>query len=543
MSTGPLTRAERTHYRETSLHSDVQDFIRDLSARTGLIHVASMGTSGQGQDMPVLVISGTKTFTPEDALRKKKLVVMVIANIHAGEVEGKEACLMLARDLTLGKRPEFLKDLVLVVVPNYNPDGNDRIDVKNRALDLKKLEGQIGPEGGVGTRYTGVGINLNRDYMKLEAVESRHLSKLYGRWRPHLFIDCHTTDGSIHGYHLTFDTAHNPASGAPGPIAFVRDTLLPDVSRRLEKRAKFRTFFYGNWRDQDDPTKGWETYPGLPRYGSHYRGLTGRCDVLLEAYSYADFKTRCDVMVAILRELFDQAHKRASVIRRIVEAADADTIARGLKPWPEDRVGINYGLPLRDAQGRLIYRYPAYAKGPPVKFWGWDIESQKERRLPGRKLQRWSADHYCLFFPEVRVRRPFAYVIEASCARVIETLRAHNIVVEELSKDALVPCETYHVLGKDQTVSPDVGTAERFESVFFVRSERTVLAASKGDLVVRMAQPLANLAIYLLEPQSDDGLVRWNFFDHVKTGSPFPVRRVPEPVDLPTAQTAARPRA
>jgi len=197
----PQTVAERTDYRETSRHADVLRYIDELKAVRPVFRVESMGRSGRGQEMPVLVF-GERPGTP---------VVLVLANIHAGEVEGKEALLMLARDL-----PErYFEKLTLLFVPNYNPDGNDAIDVGNRRLDLAKLEGQIGPEGGVGTRTTGEGINLNRDYMKLEAVESRNLSALQARWKPHLTVDSHTTDGSIHGYALTYDTSHIPC----GPSA------------------------------------------------------------------------------------------------------------------------------------------------------------------------------------------------------------------------------------------------------------------------------------------------------------------------------------
>src|SRR6266850_644154 len=198
----PLTKAELTGCRETSTHAEVLEFLRVLATRTDKVRIESIGTSAEGRDIANVIVSPAGVFTPEAADRRGLLKILVIANIHAGEVEGKEACQMLARDLTLGSTPAWLRKCVLVIIPDYNPDGNDRIDPKNRTLDLTKLDGQVGPEGGVGTRYTGAGINLNRDYMKQEAVESVRLSKAFGRWRPHLTIDCHTTDGSIHGYDL-----------------------------------------------------------------------------------------------------------------------------------------------------------------------------------------------------------------------------------------------------------------------------------------------------------------------------------------------------
>src|SRR5262249_37608598 len=290
-----LTRAERTGYAEPSLHADVVRFVRELRRRApGLVRVGSMGTSAEGRDLPVVVLSGHGAFTPAAARRLGRPIVMVVANIHAGEVEGKEAIQALMREMALGPLRPLLDELTLVVVPIFNPDGNDRISTENRQLDLQALEGQIPVPGGVGTRNTGEGWNLNRDYMKLEAVESQHLARLYGQWWPHVFVDCHATDGSIHAYDLTYDTAHLPLSGHPAPIEYGRTRGRPTVAGAVWHGYGRRGFFYGNSREEHDPTSGWQTYHGLPRFGSHYRGLTGRLDILLETYSYIDFPARVE---------------------------------------------------------------------------------------------------------------------------------------------------------------------------------------------------------------------------------------------------------
>src|SRR5215813_13638764 len=149
----PQTRAEATSYRETSLHAHVMEFLAALDAkRDRRFALSSFGTSPGGRDMPLVVMSAHGVRTPDEARALGLPVVLVINGIHAGEVEGKEACMMLMRDL--------LAELTLVVVPLFNTDGNDAIDPANRKLDLPKLEGQLGPEK-VGTRVNKSGINLN----------------------------------------------------------------------------------------------------------------------------------------------------------------------------------------------------------------------------------------------------------------------------------------------------------------------------------------------------------------------------------------------
>lgn len=523
----PATVAERTDYRETSRHSDVLAFVRDLQQRMPFLRVESMGKSGLGQEMPVLILTRAKPDAPVP-------VVLVIANIHAGEVEGKEAALMLARDLGASDPEGLLNRMTLLVIPDYNPDGNDAISTENRKLDLKNLEGQIGPEGGVGTRYTGEGINLNRDFMKLEAVESRNLAALFAKWRPHVTIDLHATDGSLHRFALTYDTAHNPASGPHGPIRYVRDRLLPAVSDVVRRGHGFDTFFYGNFRVENDPEQGWQTYPPLPRYGSHYRGLTGRMDILSEAYSYIPFRTRCDVTRAFLREIFRYVASHGDEIRRIVEENEQDIVSRGRDPSPLDRIGIRYGLPQYTDQG-LSFRYPAAPRPGECTILSWDRDSLRERRLEGALTADYRTRHYSEFEPSKRVVRPFAYSLPASEAKVLEKLRHHRIGVERLTAEIGTETEVAVIRKIETSPSRDAGNAPRIETVVAADPRREGRKLPAGSLLVRTAQPLGNVAIYLLEAESDDGLVRWNVFDdRLQPGFEYPVLRIPSRQDLPS---------
>ena len=525
----PLTHAEASGYRATSTHAQVLRFCADLVRLTPHVRCERLGTSGEGQPIHALVVSPSGAFTPAAADRKGLLKILVIANIHAGEVEGKEAVLMLARDLTVGGRPPaWLRKCVLVLIPDYNPDGNDRIDARHRALDLVKMDGQIGPPGGVGTRYTGKGINLNRDYMKQEAVESRVLSRAYSRWWPHLTFDCHTTDGSLHGYHLTYDTAHTEASGPRDPIYYVQTELLPEVTRRLSRRG-IRTFFYGNYRDQQDPRKGWESYSALPRYGSHYRGLTGRCDVLLETYSYLPFDERVRVMYATLREAWQVAATQAARIRTVTARAEAQTIAAGDTPSPGDRVGITYGVATPAPGGRLAFRYPAHPYPDEVPIVGRDLATLRARKLGGR-LVTYRTTYWGRYLPTRRVARPWAYVVPAP---LVPRLRDHNIRVARLAKPATLDVERYVVLDAKRTDSPDVGSYVRDETVLNVRGEVVSRRLAAGTWLVPMAQPLAAVAICLLEPESDDGLARWDLLPRrLRRGDEFPVLRIGAPARL-----------
>src|SRR5262249_30161884 len=199
----------------------------------------------------------------------------------AGEVDGKEALLMLARDIATAKERPLLKDLVLVFCPIFNPDGNDRIDKAHR-------RSQNGPADGVGIRENAAGYDLNRDFVKLETPEVRALVRALNKWDPAVFIDTHTTNGSRHRYTLTYDGMRHPAT-PPALLEFVRDHMLSDAGKRLEQATGYKSFFYGNF--SADRTR-WETYPVTPRYGIVYVGLRDRIAILSESYSYAPYRDR-----------------------------------------------------------------------------------------------------------------------------------------------------------------------------------------------------------------------------------------------------------
>src|SRR5262249_21820777 len=158
--------------------------------------LSSLGNSHGGKPLLVLLLSDPPVTTAEAAKRSGKLVVLLFGNIHAGEVDAKEAMLMLARELSQPAPHPLLKDLIVAIVPNYNPDGNDQMAKTNRP-------GQVGPEEGMGRRENGQGLDLNRDFIKLDAPETRALVAWMNEWSPHVVVDGHTTNGSHHRFTIT----------------------------------------------------------------------------------------------------------------------------------------------------------------------------------------------------------------------------------------------------------------------------------------------------------------------------------------------------
>jgi len=498
----PQTRAEATSYEETSLHAHVMEFLAGLAARSDpRLHLSSFGTSPGGRDMPLCVLSAHGVRTPSESRQRRLPVVLVINGIHAGEVEGKEASLMLMRDLLDGRYGDLLGELTLVVVPLFNPDGNDAVDPANRRLDLPKLHGQIGPER-VGTRVNASGINLNRDYLRQAALEMRLLqSRVVQNWQPDLTIDCHATNGSVHRYAMTYDVPHTVATGREEPIAYMRTKMMPQVTAALAREHQLLAGWYGNFvedersldaqRDADPSvpvTEGWMTYTHHPRFGSNYRGLTGRLDLLLECYSYLPFADRVKTTYACLLEALRYTAAHPGEIQEVVSASQK----------PRDRMAIRYRLDAFDAPIEIPTRTPRTPDGAPSSV---------------------TVRHFGKFVGTSVVDRPPAYVVDAAVAAHLER---HGLVVEpapaSLDAEVATVVEVAAEGGRKILESAAVGDLR----VEWRRASRKVPA---GHRLVRTDQPLAAIAVYLCEPESDDGAVENGLVAAPAVSSEFPIWR------------------
>jgi Zinc carboxypeptidase len=496
---GLLTRAEATNYLETSRHADVMRFIAELKARGDpRLVVTSFGSSPESRDMPLLILSAQGISAPEEAQRAGLPVVLVINGIHPGEVEGKEASLMLARDLLAGPEGTLLEQMVLLIVPLFNPDGNDRIDPANRRLDLAHFEGQLGPGSGVGTRANAAGINLNRDYMRQEAHEMRLLqSNVCQLWQPHLTVDCHATNGSVHRFALTYDTPHTIESGRREPILFMREQLLPVVTRRLKQHTGLDTFYYGNFvADEGGQGQGWMTYTHHPRFGSNYRGLTNRLDLLLETYSYISFQERVFTTYEFVRETLRFAAERGRDMIEVVEASQR----------PPERVAVRYRLEAFDKPVEILTSEPRALDGQPISV---------------------TIPHLARFVGTEVVERPWAYAVPEAVA---QHLLRHGLAIRRLDQDCVAEVEVAQVEGMASEGSRKILEAAGGERELLAEYRRETRRLAVGSYLVETGQPLGAIAVYLCEARSDDGIVGCRVVAEPAPGAEFPVWRVVEAV-------------
>ena len=495
----PHTVAEKSDYKATSKGADVVAFCEAIAKRGPVARLDYFGTSHEGRKLPLLVIADPPIATPEDAKKAGKLVVLAFANIHAGEVDGKEALLAFARDLTDKKNHPLLKDLVILLVPNLNADGNEKIDPKNRL-------GDNGPIDGAGTRANAQGLDLNRDFVKLESPEVRALVKLVNEWNPALVIDCHTTNGSKHRYTLTYDGPRYPSTDSD-IATWASSTLLPMVTKKVKAATGFDIAPYGNFNA--DRTK-WETYTAAPRYGVQYFALRGTLCVLSESYSYATFKDRIDATRAFVTACLEVAADKKKELAK---------------------------LALPEKPTRVALRTQTEAFPTKLAVLGFEEVEKDGKRVATDKHKEYSLDFVARVSPTEFAELPFAYLIDPRFTAAVETLQRHGVTVEELREDL-----------DDWSVKVLEGRGMTFDGGRPFEGHQLVLSVEgrfktvrrrvpAGTLVVKTAQPLGALAGYLLEPNSEDGLTTWNYFKGERADRDWPVSKLwqPDPLALGSA--------
>jgi hypothetical protein len=526
------TRAEISNYEETSTYADVTRVIDGLVATAGsLVHTESFGKTEEGRDLPLLVISDPKVTTPAAAQKLGRPIVFVQANIHAGEVEGKEAMLVIARRLVSGDLRAMTRQMVFLIAPDYNADGNEKVSPMNRTA-------QNGPIAGVGTRENGKGFDLNRDYMKLDTAEARSLVGLMNRWDPHVLVDLHTTNGSYHANHLTYSPILNPNADAR-LIEFTRERMLAPIRAAMLKNHNWRTYYYGNFAPEDgggresariDPANPgnvtWRTFDHRPRFGNNYAGLRNRIAILSEAYSYLDFKGRIDVTEDFVEEIYKSVQANAKQIMSLTAQADRMfTAANG--PSTSLRAGNSVELGV-DFEIRALPEKVEILVGDVTKQL--NPKSGREMLVMAPVAVPVAMKDYGVFAATRTLVMPRGWIIPKALvdsprlAKALNHLRLHGIATREVTDETQLAVERFTIGEMTKAPRPFQGHQEaRLKGTF----DRIQLTVEAGSLFIPANQALARLAFYLIEPESDDGLVTWNVIDEgLAVGQTYPIYRL-----------------
>lgn len=493
-----LTHPEKTGFRETSTYKQVMGVVNAAIKDSPYAHLTSMGQSKEGKEIPVVVMANPKVTSPEEAKASGKPVIYVQGNIHSGEVEGKESLQILLREILKGDKTNLLDNQILLFVPIYNTDSNDKLEQGRRPS-------QEDSPIKVGMRPNSQGWDLNRDGIKAEARETKALfQNVIVPWDPTLFVDLHTTNGVWHGYSLTWAPSYHTA-GEKAPFDYAWDKILPTVTDNVLEEDGIHLGPYGYFYERREgwPIKSIYTYNHHPRYLVNQFGLRNRMAILSEAFAHERLYQRMASTYAFVREILEYTNENGQEMMAVNQKAEADAINLVKEQAGKIQKGVRFEMvPMPDP----IEKYRAYNYLKTVN------ENGQERYLRSREIvELENVTNYSAFNPTVKATLPRGYVIPQEMAHIAEHLQLLGAKVDTLSKNARANGEVFTATKLEKGQRPFEGhNMATIDGEFSSESNKRF---KKGDFYIDLAQPLANLIFYMLEPQSDDGLVTWNFFD------------------------------
>ena len=422
--------------------------------------------------------------------------------------------MIMMREIALGQKKYLLENQVILFCPVFNADGNDAMSPNNRPS-------QDGSPVEAGERYSGEGLDLNRDGLKLESIEGKALmNNVIRRWNPIMFVDLHTTNGTWHGYPLTFAPGIATA-GHPGASRYLMEDLFPEVSEKVRERSGIDTYLYGNF--SEFPPKQYNGMLPQPRYLTNALALRNMFCILVETFAHDRFERRIlsnlSFLTSLLEYTSDHGHEMNSLFKNMQGEIQYEI---------ETNAGhFTKGVRFDRVQSGLSSDLLVYETGTNIDQFGIERPRRTGRRywVSGVRKMTGAA-------PNREATVPMAYVFPPELENVAGKLREHGISVAELSSSEEFTGETFTVTSFTRSSYNYQGHNLTSIGGYF---SNEVQSYPQGSFYVELDNPLAYLTFYLLEPESDDGLTIWNYFDDylidhgVQTGDvTFPVFKVLE---------------
>lgn len=467
-------------------YDDTVAWLKKLVAAAPELRMESLGKSPEGRDIWMVIASKERTFTPEALRKSGKPTVFVQSGIHSGEIDGKDAGMMLLRDMTVrGTKRELLAGASLLFVPIFNVDGHERSSKFSRINQRGPVE--------QGWRTTSRNLNLNRDYTKLDAPEMRAVVRALDRWNPDLYIDVHVTDGADYQYDVTWGYSGNWA-WSPATSTWLDRVLHPKVDGDLRAMGHIPgPLIWGV--DDYDLFKGITGWTPDPRFSNGYGNARQLPTILIENHSLKPYAQRVLGTYVFLESVLRTVAADASGLR------DAIVEDRALRPdtvtveWTLDQKNIE-SLEFLGVEFKLV---PSAVSGDLLVEWTGKPVTRTVPYMVGR-------------VPGASIEMPKAYWVPAAWTDVIERLRIHGVRMETLAAGREVEVEM------DRMGEPAFAK-EPFEGRFRVTAPATPEMRRErypaGSVRIPTDQPLGVLAALLLDPRSPDSFFQWGFFDEV----------------------------
>ncbi len=488
-----ITYFEQSGFTATPRYNETMEYFRMLADSSEYAEMKTFGISPQGRELKYLIVSKAKTFTPTESAKSNRPVLLIINGIHSGEIEGKDASMLLLREILITKEKENLIDsLTLIVVPIFNVDGHERMSRYNRI-------NQNGPEE-MGWRTTAQNLNLNRDWLKADAPEMQALLKLYSEWLPDFMIDTHTTDGADYQYSITYGV-EKFSNIYSGTAEWLKNKFIPYFERGVSKRGFLIRPYISlkNWsKGLDDGITDWAA---TPRFSTGYAAIQNRPSLLIETHMIKPYKERVYSTKAALETVMEFISLEAPGLKRLNKEADEKSI--------EEFFNEKNYLP-------VAYKYSDKYKMVNLKGYEYYLDSSavsgSQKLVYTNKKKDLKVKFYYDVITSDSVRIPSAYLIPAEWKYLINRMLLHGILVDTIAADTLLQVTRLKFKSVDFSKTSYEGR-QRVNFEYDTYQETVNIPA--GTFLILTNQRTVRVIANLLEPKAGDSFVKWGFMNAI----------------------------
>lgn len=478
------TPAEKLDFKQTPDYLQTIKFLKKLVSHEPQFVLRSIGKSPQGREIYLVIASQDGAQTPAELKQNHKPTLFVQAGIHSGEIDGKDAGMMLLRDISKGDKQSLLDRVNLLFLPILNVDGHENRSPFHRV-------NQRGPQE-MGWRTTAENLNLNRDYAKADSLEMQHLLNALNRWQPDLYLDIHVTDGADYQYDITYGF-NGAVTHSPQIKQWLTSIYRTDVDSALNTWGHLGgPLIFGI--DNRDFSKGLYGWTASPRFSNGYGDVRHLPTVLVENHSLKPYRQRVLGTYILLEQSLKSL---ASHGKKLREAIKKDQSSRPQK------MTLKWKLDKENPETIAFAGIKSQQQKDPLtglEYVVWTGEKQSYPALPVFWVRQ----------PDITVEIPRAYYIPPQYQTVLHRLTLHGIRIETLDKETSHRLEQLSLISHQFSPSPYEGhlmpTGE-----FSAHIKKVLLPA--GTVKVSTDQPLGRLAVALLDPRGPDSFFSWGFFN------------------------------
>lgn len=484
-----LTHFEKSNKLESPDYENTLKYFQKFADKTPFVKIKTIGTTPQGRELKVIIISKDKALTPDQAKKTGKAILLIQNGIHPGEVEGKDACMLLLREILITKEKEYLLDnTILLIIPVLNIDGHERISPFNRP-------NQNGPKK-MGWRTNALNLNLNRDYLKADSQEIKSFLKLFNDWLPDFMIDNHTTNGADYQYHVTYgiETHQNIDREL---VNWIDKKYLPNLVTKVEQDG----FTIGPYMEFKSGTieSGILDLPAPPRLSQGYCATQNRVCLLVETHSLKPFANRVYSTKSMMEHTISFVNDNYKEIISLNRSADKQTI----KNYLADKKKFPLVLAGNGKFDKFLF-----------KGFEWYDEHSEISGYTVRKYTNKPLEIEIPIFNKAnslkKITVPAAYIIPPQFTSVIEVIKSHQIKFNVLNTSKRLKVEKYRFTNIKFAPRPYEG---RQLPGFNVESFTEQCEIQSGSLIVYTNQRQLRVIVNLLEPEAPDSFVNWGFFN------------------------------